>query len=111
MSDNFAGIKFLNSAVEEILEKKEITVTDYLAFKGFVNSESASVNEFVDGLLSGEPSDYSDLSSEIRSYQELLAELSAVMSVYENNGKAYFDVFYDARISTGNSVAHWAGQE
>ena len=111
MSDNFAGIKFLNSAVEEILEKKEITITDYLAFKGFVNSESASVNELAEGLLAGDSPEYSDLNPEIRSYKELLAELSADLSVYANDGKAYFDVFYNARISTGNAVANWTDQE
>lgn len=101
--DRFQGIKFLHSALEELNEKDEVTLTDYLALRGFVLAERRETQDYIDGMDVA----YVDLPAELRSYVELLNDVAAQLSnPARSNGNLNL-IIYDARISSGNAISHW----
>lgn len=102
-NDKFHGIKFLHSAIEEMNEKAEVTLTDYLALRAFVLAERRETQDYIDAM----DETYADLPDDLRSYIELLNEVAAQLSNPSRSNGNLKSIIYDARISSGNAMSHW----
>jgi len=102
-NDKFQGIKFLHSAIEELNEKAEVTLTDYLALRAFVLAERRETQEYIVAM----DETYADLPDELRSYIELLNDVAAQLSNPARSNGDLSPIIYDARISSGNAMPHW----
>lgn len=89
-------LKFLYSAVDNILSKEGITVTDYLALKAFVVAEKQGLDEYAKTLQE----DGRELSRDADAYLDLLFRMSADLS-YTGEG-------IESAIFSAQSTASWA---
>lgn len=91
-----SDLKFLHSAVEELSNKNEITVTDFLALSAFVTSEKIDLEAHKAGLEEGGQ----ELSKDASAYLDLLQRMAADLS-YPTSG-------LDNAIHSAQSTASWA---
>lgn len=71
-----SDLKFLYSAVHELSNKAEITVTDYLALSAFVTAEKNDMESYRVGMVEGGQ----ELSEDARAYLDLLHRIAADLS-------------------------------
>lgn len=93
---HMSHLKFLYSAVNEISNKKEITVTDFLALSAFVTSEKLDLEAHQAGLEEGGQ----ELSKDASAYLDLLQRMAADLS-YPTSG-------LENAIHSAQSTASWA---
>ena len=73
---HMSDLKFLYSAVDELSNKDEITVTDFLALSAFVTSEKLDLESYQSGLEEGGQ----ELSKDASAYLDLLQRMAADLS-------------------------------
>jgi hypothetical protein len=71
-----SNLKFLYSAVHELSNKAEITVTDYLALSAFVTAKKNDMESYRVGMEEGGQ----ELSEDARAYLALLHRVAADLS-------------------------------
>ncbi|QJK42678.1 hypothetical protein HJW69_02425 [Klebsiella pneumoniae] len=93
---HMSDLKFLYSAVDELSNKDEITVTDFLALSAFVTSEKLDLESYQSGLEEGGQELSKDASAYLDLLQRMAADLSYPTSSLEN------------AIHSAQSTASWA---
>lgn len=91
-----SDLKFLYSAVDELSNKEEITVTDFLALSAFVTSEKLDHEAYQAGLEESGMELSKDASAYLDLLQRMAADLSYPCSGIEN------------AIHSAESTACWA---
>ncbi len=93
---HMSNLKFLYSAVDELSNKDEITVTDFLALSAFVTSEKLDLESYQSGLEEGGKSCRKTPALTSNLLQRIAADLSYPTSGLEN------------AIHSAQSTASWA---
>ncbi|WP_314153589.1 hypothetical protein [Rouxiella badensis] len=93
-------LKFLISAVADLSNKTEITVTDYLALRAFVSAEKQDLGEYEINLQE----DGRELAKDASAYLDLLSRLSADLSY---TGAGITDAILSAPSTASWSFYHW----
>lgn len=93
-------LKFLCSAVEELSNKSEIAVTDFLALRAFVTSEKMDLEAYKFAL----EEDGSALSDDSEAYLSLLIRMAADLSV---SGGDLASAIYDASSTASHAFSQW----
>lgn len=92
---NMVRLKFLYSAVDDLSNKSEITVTDYLALSAFVTAEKNDLESYKSGLQESG----SELSKEAEAYLDLLYRMAADLS--------YTGAGIESAVHCAQSTASW----
>lgn len=74
--DKMINVKFLHSAVSDLSNKENVTVTDYLALKAFVVAERIDCKGYADMLAE----DSAAISADMQTYIEVLDGVIADLS-------------------------------
>lgn len=93
---HISDLKFLYSAVNELSNKDEITMTDFLALSAFVTSEKLELESYQSDL----EEEGQDLSKDASAYLDLLQRMAADLS-YPTYG-------LQSAIFSAQSTASWA---
>jgi hypothetical protein len=97
---NMSRLKFLYSALNELSNKSEITVTDFLALKAFVTSEKIDFESYKSAM----EEDGSGLSRDSEAYLSLLVRIAADLSV---TGGDLAASIYDAHSTASHAFYQW----
>lgn len=94
------SLKFLISAVADLSNKTEITVTDYLALRAFVSAEKQDLGEYERNLQE----DGRELAKDASAYLDLLSRLAADLSY---TGAGIANAIFEAQSTASWSFYHW----
>ncbi|ECI6921332.1 hypothetical protein CC656_000452 [Salmonella enterica subsp. enterica] len=94
------AVKFLYSAVEELNNKSESTVTDFLALSAFVTAEKQDLEIYKSAL----EEDGRELAVESSAYLDLLQQMAADLS---NPHHGIDKAIFDAHSSAGCVFYNW----
>lgn len=97
---HMSDLKFLYSAVNEISNKDEITVTDFLALSAFVTSEKLDLEAYEAGLEEGGQ----ELSKDASAYLDLLRRMAADLSY---TGEGIGGAIHSAQSTASWAFYHW----
>ncbi|EFC1954654.1 TPA: hypothetical protein ACYRTT_000709 [Escherichia coli] len=94
------AVKFLYSAVDELNNKSEVTVTDFLALSAFVTAEKLELEIYESALVE----DGRELSGDSRAYLDLLQQMAADLSKPHHGIE---NAIFDAHSSAGCVFYNW----
>lgn len=95
-NDRMTDLKFIYSAVDELSNKENITVTDFLALSAFVTSEKMDLELYKSGVEDGGR----EISKDAEAYLDLLQRMAADL--------AYTGAGIEDAIRSAQSTACWA---